>query len=36
MEKDGTEFMSFPAEQHCADLAAVSIKEDNGKYINQP
>lgn len=36
MEKDGTEFISFPAEQHCADLAAASIKEDNGKHINQP
>lgn len=36
MEKDGTKFVSFPAEQPCAGLAAASVQEDNGKVINQP
>ncbi|KAF2979632.1 hypothetical protein EK904_006298, partial [Melospiza melodia maxima] len=36
MEKDGTKFVSFPAEQPCGGLAAASLKEDNGKPINQP
>lgn len=36
MERDATKFMSSAAEQHCADLAAASIREDNGKHINQP
>lgn len=36
MDLDGTELISFPAEQRWADLAAASTRKDNGKHINQP